>query len=445
MIYRVILSNYKSFADEVQFDMFPNLKRENFGNHVYQNGPIPVLKQCAIYGANGAGKSNFVHALTFLQNWITDNNANHNAEWLHNWYLKNRFRLPALDESIPVSIFVEFSIRQNVFMYNVEIDGDGVKNEVLLKSGMGKGENVSILERNRKDVQFKATLIGEDVRQIFVRQIESNPAASILGINGLLHIVEDKNIDDAYLWFRSTLNIIQINHQIPWLISKLKEQPKLMEFINSIFKEIDLGIQNMTIHNELFDNWIERAEKEDKDLLNRILENTKVSAISSSLSKMREGIPELDISEENGKRMVHEFIFTQLGQNGYTGNMEIEAQSTGTVKLLTLIPAIYDAIHNDSTVIIDEIDNGIHPMLIKKLVGFFGKSHSSGQLIYTTHETALLNQQELLRPDEVWLTEKYQGATKMYSLNEFKIHKTLSLENGYLEGRFGAIPFIGTL
>ena len=97
------------------------------------------------------------------------------------------------------------------------------------------------------------------------------------------------------------------------------------------------------------------------------------------------------------------------------------------------------------TVVIDEIDNGIHPLLIKLLVKYFGKSDTKGQLIFTTHETPLLNQQELLRADEVWFTEKKSGETQMYSLNDFKYHKSLSIENGYLDGRFGAIPFLGTL
>ena len=97
------------------------------------------------------------------------------------------------------------------------------------------------------------------------------------------------------------------------------------------------------------------------------------------------------------------------------------------------------------TIVIDEIDNSIHPILIKGLIKFFGNSNSNGQLIFTTHETALLNQQELLRPDEVWMIEKKCGVSNMYSLNDFKIQKTFSLENGYLDGRFGAIPFLGSI
>lgn len=125
--------------------------------------------------------------------------------------------------------------------------------------------------------------------------------------------------------------------------------------------------------------------------------------------------------------------------------MECGTQSTGTLRLLTLVPAIYYAIYRHKTIVVDEIDNSIHPILIKELIKLFENSDSNGQLIFTTHETALLNQQELLRPDEVWMIEKKWGVSNMYSLNDFKIHKTLSLENGYLDGRFGAIPFLGSV
>lgn len=76
---------------------------------------------------------------------------------------------------------------------------------------------------------------------------------------------------------------------------------------------------------------------------------------------------------------------------------------------------------------------------------FFAEEETLGQLIYTTHETMLLNQQELMRPDEVWFVEKQHGCSHIYSLNDFKEHNTINIVNGYLEGRYGAIPFIGNL
>ncbi len=445
MLYRVIIGNYKSFAEEVQFDMFPNLKRENFNNHVYMGGPIPVLKECAIYGANGAGKSNFIKAMAFLKDFATNENSMRDKEWLKSWYLKNRYKLPVIDENMPINLLIEFSVEDRAYLYVVEVDAEGVKTENLYLSGLGKGPNIAILERNRNKIEFKATIVGEEVKKIFERQLAVNPAVSILALNGTLHLTEDPSMEDAYNWMRDGLDIVEVNRQIPWLIDQLKKHSQVMDFVNTIFSKIGLGITSLEIKDENFDTWVENATREDKEVLNNIFTpNTPVGA-GQSVSKRGIDVPVLEITEEKGKRMVREFIFSQMGKGGYTGMMDVTTQSTGTLRLLTLVPALYYAIYSDKTVMVDEIDNGIHPMLMKKLVKYFGQSQSQGQLIFTTHETPLLNQQELLRADEVWLVEKVEGCTKMYSLNDFKIHKTLSIENGYMEGRFGAIPFIGTL
>ena len=91
MLYRVIVNNYKSFAEEQQFDMFPNPKRENFPCHVLKSKQnIPVLKECAIYGANGSGKSNFIKLLQFLKDFVTEDMFS--LQKLNNWYHINRFK-----------------------------------------------------------------------------------------------------------------------------------------------------------------------------------------------------------------------------------------------------------------------------------------------------------------------------------------------------------------
>ena len=147
---------------------------------------------------------------------------------------------------------------------------------------------------------------------------------------------------------------------------------------------------------------------------------------------------------EEGVRKVSQLMFEQFGKNGFSKDMDIMAQSDGTVRLLTLVPAFYDAIKLGKTVLIDELDHSVHPYLIRELVKYFSRQETTGQLIFTTHQTCLLNQ-DFIRTDEVWMVEKKEGSTRMYSLNEFKIHNTIKIENGYMEGRYGAIPFIGEL
>ena len=438
MLYRIITGNYKSFAENTSFDLFPNPKRETFPNHVCGEGVTPVLKSTAIYGANGAGKSNLIKGMRFIQEFATTLNTGKDSQKLRNWYLNNRFKLPVEDENRPISFVLEFENNSRAYLYCLEIDANGVKSESLLLSGVGKTNHI-VFQRDRNGIVFKKAKVVESVRKILERQISENPFGSVLATNGILHLTEDEHMKNAFGWFMDKLEVIEISRDIPWLIDHFKDNADMMEFVGEIFTKVGLGIQNLYIKDETFDQWLKNASQEDSKVAD-IVTNKGLS-----LSKMIDDVPMLTVTEEDGKRLVREFVFQQIGRNGSVCDMDVMSQSTGTLRLLTLIPAIYFAINNGKTVLIDEIDNGIHPMLIKNLVKFFGESKSNGQLIYTTHETALLNQQELLRPDEVWFVEKVEGCTKMYSLNDFKIHKTISIENGYLDGRFGAIPFIGTL
>lgn len=439
MLYRVIVNNYKSFAEEQQFDMFPNPKRENFPCHVLKSKQnIPVLKECAIYGANGSGKSNFIKLLQFLKDFVTEDMFS--LQKLNNWYHINRFKLPIAKNNTPIEILIEFGINEIVYIYSLSIDDKGVKEEKLYLSGKGYNEEVLVFSRNYSDIEFIITHISPEIENIFKRQLSSNPAASVLGINGTLRLIDNEIINNAYTWFDKNLKIVSFNRQIPWLIELFKANDELLKFVNKVFTNIGLGINSLDIKESNINDWIENHKQEDSNKINKVLETG-----NHYLSKISDSVPIFSIHAEEGMQTVREFIFNQIGINGYVGEMETIDQSTGTCRLLTLLPALYDAINEEATVFVDEIDNGIHPVLIKKLLLYFGNMSSKGQLIYTTHETALLDQQHLLRADEVWLTEKISGVTKMYSLNIFKIHKTISIENGYLEGRYGAIPFLGNL
>ena len=423
--------------------MFPNMRRDNFTHHIYNAESLPVLKETAIYGANGSGKSNFVKALAFIEKFATEVSSQ-DKFWLKNWYLENRFKLPVFENNLPVGILVEFGLEGSVYIYHVDVGKDGVTTENLYISGKGKSEHTSIFSRSGNNVTFEAANVGEDVRKIFIRQITDNPSASIMALNGTLHLSDDENMAKAYRWFKNNLTVISVDRQIPWLIEQLKDQKDVLEFVNRVFSEVGLGISHMGINTSQFDEWINKTNNSERNILNTLLSNAGGDP-DQTVFKMGSEVPMYSISTENGERMVREFIFNQIGRNGYSGAMNASAQSAGTLRLLSLVPALYYAMKLENTVVIDEIDNGIHPLLIKLLIKYFGNSETKGQLIFTTHETPLLNQQELLRADEVWFTEKKSGETQMYSLNDFKYHKTLSIENGYLDGRFGAIPFLGTL
>jgi len=136
-------------------------------------------------------------------------------------------------------------------------------------------------------------------------------------------------------------------------------------------------------------------------------------------------------------------------RQGQLVEFSIDEESEGTQRLINLIPALFILKKNPEKVIfLDELDRRLHPLLSRKFLEFFLQckiEQSKNQLIFTTHDTNLLDL-DLLRRDEIWFVEKNnQGASQLYSLAEFKIRSDLKVEKGYLNGRFGAIPFFGNI
>ena len=150
--------------------------------------------------------------------------------------------------------------------------------------------------------------------------------------------------------------------------------------------------------------------------------------------------------EKDKKGLVEAFKLVTIHKNKKGENIEFEMieESDGTRRLIDFIPMLVDLTKNDSVYLIDEIDRSMHPILTKGIMEFFLNinKETKGQLIVTTHESNLLNL-DLFRNDEIWFVEKNEhGASHFYSLLEFKPRNDKDIKKGYLNGRFGAIPFL---
>lgn len=438
MLLRVILKNFLSFEDEVQFDMFPNMRKESLPNHVTMAADsLPILKMAAIYGANGAGKSNMLKGVHFIKRLVSKKDfLNQSKVSIYFYALKKD---PA---SQPISLTIEFVTKAGkAFIYYVEIGEDGIKSEVLQESGLGAKENKDVFTREGDTLSF-AVKPSDEVQQMIKAWSEKNPFASLLTINDDMPVLSDKNIDIVKNWFQEELVLINFHSLNPALIELLRRNKKITAFTSALFKAVDLGINTVKVQTEDFDEWIRSHNEEQLPIEEFIEELNKMQ--SGGISEITKNRITRNFTIEDGVRKISQLLFEQFGKNGFSKDMDIVAQSDGTVRLLTLVPAFYDAIKNSKTVLIDEIEHSIHPHLIRELVKFFSQQGTTGQLIFTTHETCLLDQ-KFIRTDEVWLVEKKDGSTHMYSLNDFKIHNTINIANGYMEGRYGAIPFIGDL
>ena len=438
MLLRVTMQNMWSFYNETTFDMFPNPNRKSFPNHVNDTGKIPLLKHALIYGANGSGKSNFVKALLFLKQFITSKSC------LKNTDMNDFFFQLVRSNKKPMKIEIEFYTNGNYYIYGVKIKRTPkiIISEYLKLSGLGQKEDITVFERNNNTLVLdndNNSLISDYANELSQQLLSKNPTSSVIPLNQNYPIVNGEHLQNVYKFFSEKFEIVTINSQIPFLIRMVSKHKDLFDFTNKVLSSLHIT-ESLKIKKTPFDKWSvskKHAALESLWNQNPPVENREVSAFSNNRN-------DFNITQKNGKGIVQEFLFEQIGIDGFKKNMNIATQSDGTVRLLTLIPALFDAI-NGHVVIIDEVENSMHPDLMFNLLRYFFNSNSEGQLICTTHLTLLQNQEELVRPDELWKVEKQDGNSAMSSFNDYKINATMDIRKGYEEGRYGGVPQISRI
>ena len=353
MLLRVSFQNILSFYTRTDFDMFPNPKREIFPQHINRNGRIPLLKHALIYGANGAGKSNFVKVLQFLKSFVVDD------KFLDKNDLKYFFFQLVRVNKEPIKIEIEFFTNGKYYIYGVEIlhSQKNSINECLRLSGIGEKDDETIFERNGNKVS--PTIDNKLSEELLKR----NPNSSIICLNKQFPVINDDNLSKVYNWFRNELKIVTINSQTPFLIDMMSKNKQLLDFANKLLSKLHIT-DSLNVGETPIDKWM--SDKKNKNDLQPILQRTPITD-HSRLSAFSNNRNNFNITMKNGEQIVQEFMFEQLGVDGYKKKMDITSQSDGTVRLLTLIPALYDA-SRGNVIVVDEIENSMHPMLIFKLL-----------------------------------------------------------------------------
>lgn len=432
MLLRLILENFLSFDTAQEFNMFPNLKREGNAHHIYTDKRVPLLKQAAIYGNNAAGKSNLIKGIEVLRRFAVDETFLSEA-----LIERHSYRLREEKTNRPIELLVEFEVEEQYFIYDVALSPTGVEREDLYISGLGE-ENTLLYHRSFDVIKLGATLPEKQQEQwqhtkdIVSKMLgDSHRYASFLSLLRKFPVLVNDDLEKAYRWFMEQLEIIRIHSELPQLIALLHTQEEVLAFANRVFSELSIGVDGMNVQSTDAEEWVhQHAGHLSREALQN-LQGDK--ALSAYFSPNR---PIFTALVENGQKKVQELIFKQVSKEG-AFNLDVLDQSDGTVRILILLPAIYAAVMSEKTVFIDEINHCIHPKLLFDLVRFFATSQTKGQLIFSTHETELMEQNRLLRTDEIWLVEKDLGRSTLYSLNEFKIHHTISIRRGYRDGRFG--------
>jgi hypothetical protein len=218
-----------------------------------------------------------------------------------------------------------------------------------------------------------------------------------------------------------------------------------VDFASEFLRSSSTGVDHLEVSKS-------RIPKEDLSSLvgeygaRRLVREAEAGRRRFMRASRLEGDAWIEIGGPEDYRLVR-FQSAHKGEDGRTVSMDLDDESDGTKRLLDLLPAVHQMRSRGRVNIVDEIDRSMHPILVRRLIEFFLTScaDSPSQLIVTTHESNLLDL-DLLRRDEIWFAEKdHEQATRLYSLADFKVRKDLEIRKHYLQGRFGAIPFLGSL
>lgn len=435
MLLRFFVSNFRSFSEEVEFNMFPGdfkIHKEHIYNGSQQN--IALLKGAALYGANGSGKSNFIKAVHFLLDLVTEEDLSKNEVPCV------PFRLDDEYAHKPSEFGLECKIDKNYYEYSVVILEGAIIEENLYQTFPGK-EAEMIFSRTRKNdrteikVHAKLTKTQKDQYRFEIYQEDIKDTQSL--IFKVRDVIEEAKV--VYNWFKENLWIVYPKSRY-LLAARLCTDGSFKQFLNDLLPKLGTGMAAVEIQKIPFSDFFGVDDEDEKNKFEQMLKSGEKKMVI--FKKNRKDY----IARKNG----HSYEVSQLktfnpNKGGQLVEFEPTEQSDGTQRIMDLIPAIHQVSNHPSVFLIDEIDRSLHPTMVKELLRYYMAHPSKGQLIFTTHETSLLDL-DIFRQDEIWLTEKdHQGATKMYPLSDFKPRYDLNIRKGYLAGRFGAIPFIGNL
>jgi AAA15 family ATPase/GTPase len=434
MLINFTVDHFRSFGVEQTLNMVATALKDHPGHCVAIPGTEKsVLQVGVIYGANASGKSNLVKAIMFAQAMILGRTS------LGRLAL-SRFRF--VKKRKPASFEFRFLADGQVFVYGFTITQDCILEE-WLDAASESGREVNVYTRSKEDIQIgRLRSFGK----------EGTGLRKALGALKLLGVREDQLLLNKIMdlpaqhpgqlltrvvwWFTECLTVIEAGSEFTPLMDMLGANDDFRNFCGAFLKTVGTGINDLSIEKKKID-----ADKVPKPFLER-LQAPKGEDITITL-----GGPgmtyELDVNDPTKIIRKNLAARHQVSDSDYL--ISFHDESDGTQRCLNLLPALYHLTRECRVFVVDEIDRSLHPLLCHALLKVFLDAcpRRCQQMIVTTHDTHLLDL-DLLRRDEVWFLEKDRHQqSRLSSLGDWKARKDLRIEKGYLQGRFGGIPFIG--
>lgn len=409
MLVQFSVENYMSIKEKVVFSMLASSDKE-LSENLIEGKNEKYLKSAVIYGANASGKSNLLKAINSVIFMMRNSNN-----------MQPGMKLPIT----PFKFDDNYTKKPSSFEFIMIIDDIKYVYGFIADSSKIYEEYLYYYPNGRETEIFERTEVNKFHYTVTERKLKD---------------IENKNMENKFFLATATT----------WNYEKTKP----------VFDFITNGINVLFDYEPLrgisFEQYYNDKTGELREFSLNVLNEAEININGYNVSNV-------EIPEEQLSAMPLELrAFFPKGAKGFNVttshniidesgkeknmNLDFEEESLGTKNLFILNPILLHVLKEGKMLIVDELDRSLHPFLVKYIVKLFNNSDynkKGAQLIFNTHDTNLLSL-NLFRRDQIWFTEKdyKKGATDLYPLDDFPVRKTENIQKGYLNGRYGAIPFI---
>lgn len=406
MLLQFSCSNHKSIKQKAILSMIASSDTEKF-EYLKEHRGLRVLRVASIYGANGSGKSNFLNAIGFAKHLVVNSLLNPPE------ILLTQVPHKLSNVSTPSTYEFQFVAEDMRYAYGFSIKNFRIDEEYLYY--FPNKRKVKIFERKEMNVT-----LGSKYKVAF-KLSESALKPNRLFLTCIANYSNVKEVLAAYNFFaqdlilyRASVNEPSVNDWYEYTVKLIQDNPEVKMACLEMMKDFDTGIVD----------------------INAKIEDVDMGAFSKVLPESLKAIISTDgILKDFQVSIFYEKFKTDL----------IGEESTGIKQLFKIVCPIIDILNNGKVLIYDEIETGLHEKLVHRLIEFFYflVPNKFAQLIFTTHDTTLLDM-ELFRRDQIWFTQLTpERSTELYSLVELKnVRKNEKLSKGYINGKYGAIPML---
>lgn len=417
MLIEFRIANYHSIFEVQTLSMaaskyYKGLEEENcFESGV---GGLPnLLRSGVIYGPNAAGKSNLIKAMNFMQGFVLLSHSQQEGQPIDT----TPFALETEARTKPSEFEVFFVYEGIRYQYGFTVTTERVTEEWLMAYPEGKPQRWFQRAYDEKTMQerwrFGSKFLGR--KQLWQETTRKNALFLSTAIQ-----LNNEQLKPIFNWFRECLAVILPGDQVSPYYSAKKcisadGKKKIMEFLASADLTIaDIEVKKMPFSQEMLHPQI---PQELKEVMKRDLE---------------------------GREMI-QVRFQHQDDKNQPVFFDLEDESEGTQKIFTLAGPWLDVLAKGRVIFVDELDTKLHPLLVRFLIEIIHNKEANiqnPQLIFTTHDTSLLDE-GLFRRDQIWFVERDRAyATRLYPLSDFSPRKGEALGKSYLRGRYGALPHV---